>query len=202
MNGSLPTRVALLLAGAVISTVCYAVTIRAGLGLGPLYVLQDGIARHAGITIGTSVIATGFALVLLAVALRSRPGPGTLALPVLGGVMLDALLPHLPVLHGGPLRFAAVVIATWMMALAGALMIHASIGVAAYDAVMLGLLRVIRRPLGPIRIGMEITALLAGWVLGGSIGVGTVVTGLLIGPGIQFWLAVIGDPHNHLVAAA
>jgi len=192
---SLPGRVFLLLAGSLISTICYAVTIRAGLGLGPLYVLQDGIARHAGITIGTSVIATGFALVLIAAALRSRPGPGTLALPLLGGATLDALLPHVPVLHGEPLRFAAVVAATWMMAFAGALMIRASVGVAAYDAVMLGLLRVLGRPLSPIRISMEITALGAGWLLGGSIGIGTVLTGLLIGPGIQFWLAVIGAPH-------
>ena len=199
--GSLPARVALLLAGSLISTICYAVTIRAGLGLGPLYVLQDGIARHADITIGTSVIATGFVLVLVACALRSRPGPGTLVLPLLGGVTLDRLLPHIPALHGWPLRFAAVVAATWLMALAGALMIRASVGVAAYDAVMLGLRRLLARPLSPIRIAMEITALIGGWLLGGSIGVGTVITGLLIGPGIQFWLTIIGDPHEAFAPA-
>jgi len=91
--------VLLLLAGSLISTVCYAVTIRAQLGLGPLYVLQDGIARHADIAIGTSVMLTGFALAFVAAALRSWPGPGTLMLPLLGGVTLDALLPHVPVLH-------------------------------------------------------------------------------------------------------
>jgi len=191
--GSVPGRVTLLLVGSLISTICYAVTIRARLGLGPLYVLQDGIARHAGITIGTSVTLTGFALVLVAAALRSWPGPGTLLLPLLGGLTLDALLPHVPVLHGRPLQLAAVVTATWMMALAGALMIRASVGVAAYDAVMLGLRRVLSRPLSPIRLAMEAAALIAGWILGGSIGIGTVITGVLIGPGIQFWLTVIGN---------
>ena len=199
--GSAFGRVALLLAGSLISTICYAVTIRARIGLGPLYVLQDGIARHAGITIGTSVTLTGFAFVLLAAALRSWPGPGTLILPLLGGVTLDALLPHFPILHGWPLRLAAVVAATWVMALAGALMIRASVGVAAYDAVMLGLRRVLGAPLSPIRLAMEATALVAGWCLGGAIGVGTVITGLLIGPGIQFWLAIVGDP-NHTFARA
>lgn len=191
---SLPLRVALLLTGSLVATLCYAFTIRAGLGLGPLYVLQDGVARHLGIAIGTSVIITGFALVLVSVALRFWPGPGTLALPIIGGVTLDGVLPHLPLLHGWVVRLVAVVVATWMMAFAGALMIRASVGVAAYDAVMLGLRRVLGRPVAPIRIAMELTALVIGWLLGGSVGVGTVITGLLIGPGIQFWLKVVGMP--------
>jgi uncharacterized membrane protein YczE len=198
LPGSLLGRVGLLLLGSLIASVCYALTIRAGLGLGPLYVLQDGIARQAGIAIGTSVILTGFAFVLVATALRSWPGPGTLALPVLGGVTLDALLPDIPVLHGWPLRMGTVLWATWMMALAGAMMIRASVGIAAYDAVMLGLRRLFGRPLGPTRLAMEMTALAGGWLLGGSVGLGTAITGLLIGPGIQFWLRVIGGPTSAL----
>ena len=182
----------MLVAGSAIATFCYAVTIRADVGLGPLFVLQDGLAIQAGIAIGTSVIIVGFALVLVALALRAPLGPGTLALPVLGGVMLDALLPHLPAIDGWPLQIASVVLATWIMALGGAMMIRASVGVSAYDAVMLGLQRVLRRPLAPIRLGMEAIVLAAGWMLGGSVGVGTVITGLLIGPGIQFWLAILG----------
>lgn len=185
-------RVVLMCAGSTVSTVCYAVTIRAGLGLGPLYVLQDGLARHAGIAIGSSVMVTGFALVAVAVCLRSWPGPGTLAAPVLSGFTLDALLPHLPALHGPVLAFTAVVVATWVMALGAAMMIRASVGIAAYDAVMLGLARVLRRPLAPTRLAMETTALAVGWVLGGTVGVGTAVTGILIGPAIAFWLRIVG----------
>ncbi len=137
---------------------------------------------------------TGFALVFLALSLRFWPGPGTLVLPILGGAMLNALLPLVPTLHGWPLRTLAVLFGTWIMTLGGAMIIRASVGVAAYDAVMLGLRRVTGRPLAPIRIVMEGTVLIAGWLLGGSVGVGTVITGLLIGPGIQFWLRMIGDP--------
>jgi len=122
-------------------------------------------------------------------------------LPVVGGLTLDALLPHVPVLHGLPLRLTAVLGATWMMALAGALMIRASVGVASYDAVMLGLRRALGGRLGPIRLAMEAAALAAGWILGGSIGAGTVITGSLIGPGIQFWLTRVGDTKQALAYA-
>ena len=191
---SLPGRAGMLVAGELVATLCYALTIKAGLGLGPLFVLQVGVAKLAGIAIGTSVIVVGFALVGLSMSMRSWPGPGTLILPILGGLSLDAMLPHLPALHGWPLQLATVVVATWVMALGGALVIRASVGVDAYDAVMMGLHRIVGRPLGPIRLAMEATALAAGWLLGGPVGVGTVVTGLLIGPGLQFWMRVLGAP--------
>jgi uncharacterized membrane protein YczE len=194
-------RVALLLIGSMLGTACYAVTIRANLGLGPLYVLQDGFARQAGISIGASVTVIGYTLVLVAFSLRSWPGPGTLLLPFIGGIALNAMIPHIPTIHGWLLRAVAVLLATWIMALGGAMMIRASVGVAAYDAVMLGLRRILGRPLAPIRLGMEATALGLGWILGGSLGVGTVITGLLIGPGMQFWLRIVGERRTALVTA-
>jgi uncharacterized membrane protein YczE len=189
---SLATRVAFLVAGSTIASVCYALTIRADLGLGPLFVLQDGVAIRCGFSIGTAVIVTGFALVLVAMALRSWPGPGTLALPVMGGVTLNLVLPHVPTVPGLGLRLLTDVGATFVMALGAALMIRAAVGVSAYDAVMLGLCRVLRRPITPVRIGMETSVLLIGWALGGDVGVGTVITGLLIGPSIHWWLHTIG----------
>ena len=153
--------------------------------------LQDGVARHLHIALGTSVIVIGLALIVLAAALRVPPGPGTLVVPLLGGITLNELLPHLPELHGVPLRFAAVIVATLMMGLSGAVMIRTSVGVAAYDGVMLGLQPMLGKPLGTTRLAMEATVFVAGWLLGGSVGVGTALTGLLIGPAIQFCLRAI-----------
>jgi uncharacterized membrane protein YczE len=178
----------LLVVGTAISTVCYALTIRAGLGLGPLYVAQDGLSRTLGMSIGHAVMLSGVALIGAAMVLRSWPGPGTLILPFLGGFMLDAMLPWIPDIHGWVLRGAVVIVATVVMALGGALVINAAIGVSGYDAVMLGFHRILGRPLAPIRLVMEFTIFVAGWALGGAVGVGTVVTGLLIGPGLQFWV--------------
>jgi uncharacterized membrane protein YczE len=173
-------------------SICYALTIRAGLGLGPLFVLQDGVALRAGFSIGTAVIVIGFALALLAVALRSWPGPGTLVLPVLGGVTLNLVLPHVAVPSGLLPRLAVVVVATWFMALGASMMIRAAVGIAPYDLVMLGLCRRLRTPIAPTRLAMELTVLVVGWALGGAVGIGTVVTGVLIGPGIHLWLRVLG----------
>jgi len=179
-------------AGSTVSTLAYALTIKAGIGLGPLYVLQDGFARSAHISIGASVTATGFMFVALAACLRTWPGPGTLVLPVYGGVTLNAVLPYVPSVSGWPLRIAAVVGATFAMALGGALVIRARVGVAAYDAVMLGLHRIVGGRIALIRLGMEASVLVVGAVLGGAVGLGTVLTGTLIGPGLQFWLRRLG----------
>jgi uncharacterized membrane protein YczE len=175
-------------------TLCYALTIQAALGLGPLFVVQQGLARTAGMSIGEAVIVTGLAMVVIAVCLRSFPGPGTLLLPIIGGVTLDAALPYVPSVHGVALRVVVVVLATWFMALGGVCVIRADVGVAAYDAVMLGFMRITRRPAGPIRVIMELTMLGCGWLLGGTVGLGTAITGLLIGPGLQFWLRVVRVP--------
>jgi uncharacterized protein len=192
-------RLALLLTGSAISTACYAITIRAAFGLGPLFVLQDGFARVIGVAIGTSAIIVGLCLVVVALSLRYRLGFGTLLVPIVGGLSLNALLPHVPTLHGWVFRLAAVVIATWVMALGGAMMIRASLGVNAYDAVMLRLHGIFGGPLAPIRLAMELTVCVIGWALGGAVGLGTVITGLLIGPGMQFWL---GFPWNLPVRGA
>ena len=185
-------RTALFIFGVLLATFCYAVTVRAELGLGPLFVLQDGISRHTGMALGDAVMVTGVASILLALCLRTLPGPGTLAWPFISGLFLNWVLPRLPVIHGYGFRLGAVVAATVAMALGGACAFRAAIGVSAYDSVMLALHRVTGRPLAPLRVAMELTVLVAGWLLGGAVGVGTVITGLCIGPAIQFWIRALG----------
>jgi uncharacterized membrane protein YczE len=191
---SLPVRIALFATGSTLATLCYGLTIRAGMGLGPLFVLQDGLAIRGGFSIGTAVIVTGFAFVAIAMALRSWPGPGTLILPVLGGVSLNVMLPYLPTISGQPLRLVVVVAASWFMGLGGAMMIAAALGVSAYDSVMLGLCRMLRRPVVTVRLAMEFTVFALGWALGGAVGLGTAITAVLIGPSIHLWLRVLQRP--------
>ncbi len=184
----LARRILLLAAGSFVSTTCYAITIRARLGLGPRDAVQDGLARQAGISIGHGVMVVGAVLIVLALALRGPLGAGTIALPFLGGALLDFLLPHVPVITGIVPRVLADVLASWVMALGGALVICAAVGIASLDAIMLALHRISSRPIVAVRVSMELTMLVTGWAIGGSVGVGTVITGLLIGPGLQFWL--------------
>ena len=159
-------RTALFIFGVLLATFCYAVTVRAELGLGPLFVLQDGISRHTGMALGDAVMVTGVASILLALCLRTLPGPGTLAWPFISGLFLNWVLPRLPVIHGYGFRLGAVVAATVAMALGGACAFRAAVGVSAYDSVMLALHRVTGRPLAPLRVAMELTVLVAGWLPG------------------------------------
>ncbi|HUR76451.1 MAG TPA: hypothetical protein VMZ22_00770 [Acidimicrobiales bacterium] len=181
-------RVALILVGVAIAAVCYAATIKANLGLGPLYAVQEGVSGHLGISIGRSVWVVGATLCVIAALLRMLPGPATVALPFLMGIFLDAILPHMPEINGLALRLAVVVIATWFMALGGALVIRARIGAAAPDLCMLAISRNTGRSNRAVRLTMEGSWLVMGWLLGGTIGVGTVITGVLVGPALQFWI--------------
>jgi len=185
-------RAAMVLGGCIVSSTCYAVTIRAALGLGPLFVVQDGMALHLGVSIGTAVIIVGLSLVVLALALRTWPGPATIVVPFISGIALNAVLPTVPVFHGLVLRLALVVVASWIMALGGAMIFRAATGVAAYDLVMLGICRVLRRKVSVVRLAMELTMLGCGWLLGGAVGMGTVITAVLIGPSLQFWMRRLG----------
>jgi uncharacterized membrane protein YczE len=150
--------------------------------------VQQGVSRHLDITLGHAVMVVGATLCVIAALLRMWPGPGTVALPFIMGFYLDAFLPHTPTPHGIVLRLVVVAAATWMMALGGAIIIRARVGAAAPDLCMLAISKRTGRSNRGVRLAMEGSWLVMGWLLGGTIGVGTVITGLLIGPALHFWI--------------
>lgn len=182
------TRVACIVGGAAIAAVAYAATIKASLGLGPLFVVQEGIAGQLDISIGRAVMIVGSSLCVVALVLREWPGVGTVSLPFLMGAMVDAVLPHTPTPGGWGLRLVVVVVSTFVMALGGALIIRSRLGAGAPDLVMLALSRLTRFNNRQVRLALEASWLLAGWLLGGAVGVGSIITGLLIGPMLHFWI--------------
>lgn len=192
-NGaSAATRLFRLYIGLAAFGVSLGLMVRAGLGLGPWDVLHQGIARHLGVQIGWITIAVS-ALVLLAwIPLRQRPGLGTVSNVVLVGVTENVTL---DVAHPGSSltpRIALLAGAVVLNALATGLYIGARYGPGPRDGLMTGLaargvsIRVARTLI-------ELSALGAGFALGGSVGVGTVIYALGIGPLVHWtmpWLAV------------
>ena len=134
----------------------------------------------------------GVALIVIAALLRSWPAPGTLVLPFLTGGILEPLLRIAPTVHGYLARLVVVTVATWLMALGGALSIRCAFGASAYSQVMLCVRRLTGWRVVFAQLSMELTVLVLGWALGGAIGVGTIITGLLIGPSLHFWLRLLG----------
>ncbi len=193
-------RAARLLGGVVTGAFAFSIVFRAHLGLGPWHVLQDGLSQHLGIPIGSATWAMNFGLLLVALLVRERPGIGTLVGVGLGGATIDAILPHIDTPDALWLRLAMLVLGTVIMSLGGALMISAAVGVAPLDAVMTGVYKrsPVRIPLFGVRIGLEVIGLTLGWLAGGEVGIGSLLIGAGIGPGIHTWLHVLrAMPQRH-----
>ncbi|MBI2170112.1 MAG: hypothetical protein HYU28_11540 [Actinobacteria bacterium] len=186
-------RTARLIAGIGVAGVGFALTLRSRLGLGPWHVVQQGLSEQTGLTVGTAVVIVNAILVLVALWLRERPGLGTLAVVALLGPSVDGSLLVIPDTHSAVLRVAALLGGLVVMSSGGALVISARLGVSPLDSVMIGAFRRLHAAsLSGIRLVMEAAGLGLGWTLGGTIGIGTLVIGLGIGPILHGWLHVMG----------
>lgn len=174
--------------------------IRAALGLDPWDVFHQGLAGKVGWSIGMVVVVVSFLVLLLWIPLRQRPGIGTLSNAVLVGIFADVglfLIPEFSHLGG---QIALLVGAVLLNGIASACYIGARLGPGPRDGLMTGLARRTGWSVRLSRTGIEVVVLAAGWLLGGSIGVGTVVYALAIGPLVQLLLPKFTVPE--LPAAA
>jgi uncharacterized membrane protein YczE len=175
-------RLAQLYAGLVLYGASMALQIRAGLGLDPWDVLHQGVAERTGLSFGTVVIITG-ALVLLAwVPLRQVPGIGTVSNVIVIGVAVDATLAALPHAGSAPVAVAMLLAGVGLNGVAGGAYIGAGLGPGPRDGLMTGLVRRTGRSVRVVRTAIEVTVLVVGAALGGTVGVGTLVYAFSIGP--------------------
>jgi uncharacterized membrane protein YczE len=167
-----------------------AMMVRAGLGLDPWDVFHQGLAGHTGMTIGMASAVVGVGVLLAWIPLRNRPGIGTLANVVVIAVTVDAGMALLPTPTSLPVRIALMLAAVLLNALSTVLYVGAGLGPGPRDGLMTGL--VVRTGLSVrlVRTSIEATVLVLGWLLGGTVGVGTVVYAFGIGPLVQMFLRV------------
>lgn len=165
-----------------------ALLLESGLGGAPWDVLHAAIADHIGLTVGTVSIAVSFVLLLVWVPLRERVGIGTVANAIWVGVSVDLGMLLLPEARTVPIALAMMASGVLLNGISGAAYIGAQLGAGPRDGLMTGLGRVLSRPVGPVRIALEVTVLVTGWALGGPLGVGTVVYAIALGPVIQLTL--------------
>ncbi|HEX2190440.1 MAG TPA: hypothetical protein VHG51_16140 [Longimicrobiaceae bacterium] len=193
MGAGAAGRWAKLLGGLFLYALAVALMVEGGLGLGPWDAFHLGLARAAGASVGAANVAVGVAVVAGTWRLGVRPGPGTLANMVLIGVFIDLLLPVLPPADGRTawLYHAAGIVLT---GLATGLYIAPGLGKGPRDGLMLGVSAATGIPAGRVRTGIEAAVLALGWAMGGTIGVGTVLFALAIGPVTQWGLRAFGVP--------
>ena len=180
--GRRPRRLAQLLVGLTVYGVSMAMMVRSGLGLDPWDVFHAGVARHLPLTFGEVVIATGVAVLLLWVPLRQWPGLGTVLNAVVIGLVADLVLAHL--VTPGPLagQLGLLLGGIVLNGLATALYVGAQFGPGPRDGLMTGLVRRTGLSVRLVRTSIEVTVLATGWLLGGAVGLGTVLYALAIGP--------------------
>jgi uncharacterized membrane protein YczE len=189
--GDLARRLVVLYVGLVLFGVSMALLVEARLGLMPWDVLHQGIARHLGWSLGTTVIAVGFVVLLLWIPLRERPGFGTVSNVVVIGVALDEAVRLLPTPAALAARCALVAGGIVLNAFATLLYLNARMGAGPRDGLLTGLLRLTGRPPGVIKVAIECAVVAVGWVLGGTVGVATIAFALAVGPMIQVLGALV-----------
>ena len=187
-------RLVQLYAGLVLYGASMALMIRAGLGLDPWDVLHQGLADRLPLSFGMVTIAVG-ALVLLAwIPLRQRPGIGTVSNVIVIGLAVDATLAVLPAPDVLAMRVVFVLAGVGLNGVATAAYIGARLGPGPRDGLMTGLVRRTGRSVRIVRTSIEVTVLAVGWLLGGTVGVGTVLYALGIGPLVHVLLPVLTVP--------
>ena len=183
-----PRRGAALLIGLTGYGFSMAMMVRAGLGLDPWDVFHQGLARHTGMTIGIASAVVGVAVLLAWIPLRNRPGIGTIANVIVIAITVDAGLLMLSTPTSLPVRVALMLGAVLLNAFSTVLYVGAGLGPGPRDGLMTGL--VVRTGLSVrlVRTSIEATVLAVGWLLGGTVGIGTVVYAFGIGPLVQLFL--------------
>lgn len=176
------SRIVQLLVGLVLYGAGCAIMVRAGIGLDPWTVFAQGISRQTGVGIGWVTNIVGFLVLLLWIPLRQRPGLGTVANILLVGTSMQATLAVFPAVDGFALQLIAFVAGMVLVAVASGLYIGADFGPGPRDGLMTGLHARFGWPIWAARLGVEASVLLAGWMLGGTVGIGTIIFALGIGP--------------------
>lgn len=167
--------------GLVLYGISSSLLVLATLGLDPWDVFHQGLSRTFGLAIGTWAIIVGAVVLLLWIPLRQRPGIGTVSNVVLVGLTMNVVLGHVGAPHAMAARIACLVCGVFLNGVATGAYIGAGLGPGPRDGLMTGI-AARGHSIRVVRTGLEVTVLVTGWLLGGTVGVGTVVYALSIGP--------------------
>ncbi|WP_427789025.1 YczE/YyaS/YitT family protein [Brevundimonas diminuta] len=184
--------------------VAAAAMVRSNLGLDPWNVFHQGLSLKTGMSLGTASILMGVLVMLTWIPLRQKPGLGTLCNIFVIGLSMDAALAVMPEITGMPLRLTFMALGVLLTGMGGAAYIGAGMGTGPRDGLMIGLNQRFGWSIRVSRMLIEISVLAGGWLLGGSVGLGTVAFAVAIGPLVQFflpWFQALGRGEKRVARA-
>jgi uncharacterized membrane protein YczE len=177
--------------------VCFGIGIafmkQSQLGLSPWEVLHDGLAKVSGAQIGTVSILIGVLVLLLWIPIREKPGIGTILNILIVGTVTNLTLVITPAANQLLLQIFWLVTGLLIIGLGSALYLGSRLGAGPRDGLMMAFHRRSGRSIRLVRSIIEISVLLIGWLIGGTVGIGTLAFAFGIGPIIQFMFRLIGD---------
>jgi uncharacterized membrane protein YczE len=189
-------RLVQLYAGLVLFGISTAMMVRSDLGLNPWDIFHQGVADRTPLSLGAVIIISGAMVLLIWVPLRQRPGIGTISNMVAIGLFADAGLWLIPEIESLPLRALMLVAGILLNGVATSAYIGAGLGPGPRDGLMTGLAARTGWPIRLVRTGIELTILAIGWGLGGTLGIGTVLYAVAIGPIVQRTLIFFTVPDS------
>ena len=183
--------VVILLFGISLFSLGEALLVVAGVGVSPWTVFAQGAAHTTGCSIGTATFVASIIVLAAWFPLKQVPGIGTVINAVVVAVALDYSLPYLPTFETFYSKLVQAILGIILIGLGSAIYLIANLGPGPRDGLMTGLQKVTNFPMSVVRNSIELTVVFCGWLLGGTLGVGTVLFALSIGPLISmfmYWL--------------
>lgn len=171
-----------------------ALMVRAGLGLNPWDVFHQGLSERTSLSLGTIVIIVGAAVLLFWIPLRQRPGIGTISNVFMIGIAADVSLWLVPPASSLALGWAMLLLGIFLNGVAGGAYIGAGLGPGPRDGLMTGLVGRTGGSVRIVRTGIELVVVAAGWTLGGTLGLGTLLYAVAIGPIVHRMLPIFTIP--------
>lgn len=168
-----------------------ALLIAAGAGNSPWTVLSQGVSEISGWSIGVTTFLTSLAVLILWIPLRQTPGIGTILNAVIISIAIELSLPYLPQPDNYLLQVVQTSFGILLVGFGSGLYLIANLGPGPRDGLMTGLQRVSNLPVARVRTAIEITVVVFGWLLGGTVGLGTLMFAFGIGPAVSMGLYLV-----------
>lgn len=169
-----------------------ALVVVADQGNGPWTVLAQGLSIKTGLNIGWTTFAISAAVLLLWIPLKERPGLGTFANAVVIALALEVGVGVIPHPHGFALQLVWILVGLACIGLGSGMYLTTNLGPGPRDGWMTGIHYATGWPIPAVRLGIEVLVTGIGWLLGGTVGIGTVLFALLVGPFVGYGLQFVG----------
>ena len=161
-------------------------------GASPWTVFAQGIYLKVGLSVGIITILVSVAVLVLWLPLNQKPGIGTILNALIIGLMIDICIKFVPTPENYISQLFLVIIAVLTVGLGGGIYLVANLGAGPRDGLMIGLQKKTNLPIATVRATLEVTVMSIGWYLGGTVGVGTLLFALGIGPAVALGLFIVG----------